>query len=450
MSLDSQTLEGIAIRQLHPINNLSDSGFEQFSAIVTVIEVPNGYNLFEIDDKENDFIFLLAGEVILRSDNMMVEKITANTDASNFPLAHQVPRKIGAIVSSPTARFIRFSVDFFNELELAPVVVKSVVAKTTEKTEQNNMGDDIDNQDDDWMETLLLSPLFQLLPSANLQKILISLEEKTFKKGEIVIKQGDVGDYYYLIRKGKCLISRKPSPSAKEIRLARLQVKDTFGEDALISGEPRSVTVSAITNLIVQRLEREHFLKLIKTPLIHALSYKDLIKEKESGTFLLDVRPEKEFKANHMEGAVNIPAFSLRMQLKSLNRDNKIIVICHDGKGSEVSCFFLLKNGFDAVILKEGMKKVPNNISQEAATYDIGDDLGLEPKPIMTLERSQKPPDKKPTHAANTLKTENSRLKKSNQELAQKNAHLNEQLAALKQHVNQLDDIVTTIKGVLL
>jgi len=54
---------------------------------------------------------------------------------------------------------------------------------------------------DDWMTELLRSPIFQRLPPTNSQKILMSLEAVHFSKGEIIVDQGSMGDYYYLIKK---------------------------------------------------------------------------------------------------------------------------------------------------------------------------------------------------------------------------------------------------------
>ncbi len=110
--------------------------------------------------------------------------------------------------------------------------------------------DETEGDPDDWMTALLRSPIFQRLPPANLQKILMGLEAVHFKKGEIILEQGGTGDYYYLIKNGQCLLTRKPSPNAKEIKLAQLTNGDTFGEDALLSGAPRNVTITALTDIV--------------------------------------------------------------------------------------------------------------------------------------------------------------------------------------------------------
>ncbi|CAA9892718.1 Rhodanese-like domain-containing protein (fragment) [Candidatus Methylobacter favarea] len=126
---------------------------------------------------------------------------------------------------------------------------------------------------DDWMTALLKLPVFQCLPPINLQKILMSMEMISFNKGEIIVEQDSAGDYFYLIKSGECQLARKPSPTAKDIKLARLRNGDTFGEDALISDAPRNVTITALTDMSLLRLEKKHFLSWVKKPSLKFVNY---------------------------------------------------------------------------------------------------------------------------------------------------------------------------------
>ena len=126
--------------------------------------------------------------------------------------------------------------------------------------------EETNNNSNDWMTALLVSPIFQCLPPANLQKIILSMEAVDFKKDEVILNQGSAGDYYYLIKNGQCLCTRKSSPTAKEIKLRQLAAGDTFGEDALISGAPRDLTITALTDVSLLRLDKQQFVTLIKEP----------------------------------------------------------------------------------------------------------------------------------------------------------------------------------------
>ncbi len=89
---------------------------------------------------------------------------------------------------------------------------------------------------DDWMTTLLQTKAFHRIPPANIQAIFMRLERVPFKPGEVIIKQGDEGDFFYIIVSGKCIVTRETPLNRDGIKLAELGVGDTFGEEALIAG----------------------------------------------------------------------------------------------------------------------------------------------------------------------------------------------------------------------
>ena len=49
---------------------------------------------------------------------------------------------------------------------------------------------------------------FASLPPANIQALLAKFNRIAAKRGQTIIKQGDPGDYYYLIESGRCRVSR--------------------------------------------------------------------------------------------------------------------------------------------------------------------------------------------------------------------------------------------------
>ena len=71
----------------------------------------------------------------------------------------------------------------------------------------------------------------------------MKMEEFPVKKGEVVIKQGDDGDYYYIIRRGVAKVSRT-TKSGESIVIAELKVGNAFGEEALVSDVKRNASVT--------------------------------------------------------------------------------------------------------------------------------------------------------------------------------------------------------------
>jgi len=209
----------------------------------------------------------------------------------------------------------------------------------------------------DWMESLLRSPIFQNLPPVYLQQILINLHDVRYKPGDVIIEQGEVGEHFYLIRSGWCTLTRKASERSKAVRLLDLGENETFGEDALLSGEPRSVTITASSDMLLSRIAKEHFIKLIKTPALKYIEYAELAGEQNNGAIVLDIRDASDYEKGHIAGSQNIPFFSLRLHGKELKaQDKKVIVVCKDGALSEAAAFVLLKNKVEVQILSKGMQ----------------------------------------------------------------------------------------------
>ena len=109
---------------------------------------------------------------------------------------------------------------------------------------------------DDWMTTLLQTKAFHRIPPANIQAIFMRMQRTPCRAGEVVIKQGDEGDYFYVIVQGKCAVTRETPLNREGIKLAELSVGDTFGEEALIAEAKRNATVTMLTDGVLMRLEQ--------------------------------------------------------------------------------------------------------------------------------------------------------------------------------------------------
>jgi len=312
-----------------------------------------------------------------------------------------------------------------------------------------------ETQDDsgDWMTALLRSPIFQRLPPTNLQKILMSLEAVHFSKGEVIVSQGSRGDYYYLIKNGQCELTRRPSPNAKEIRLAQLATGDTFGEDSLLSDAPRNVTITALTDISLLRLNKQHFVSLIKEPSLKFVTYPEMQEAVRQGAILLDVRTPDDYQNHHLDGSINEPFFSLRMQLKTLNRNRPIIVVCGDGKTSEAAVFLLLRNKINAMILSGGMAAIPSAPEHRITPADELDIIDDRPESL-----HQKHPISSSGSAQDNqirlLQSEIEALKMTNQQLNDKcmklefdKQHAEKQARILHKQLEKLTQVLDKLKG---
>ena len=79
--------------------------------------------------------------------------------------------------------------------------------------------------------------------------------------GEVVIRQNDSGDLFYIVRDGEAVVYETNEKGKKKVN--HLFKSDFFGEAALFSNEPRKASVEAITNLKCLTLKRETFIDIL-------------------------------------------------------------------------------------------------------------------------------------------------------------------------------------------
>ena len=81
-------------------------------------------------------------------------------------------------------------------------------------------------------------------------------------KGEVIIKQGDAGDEFFIILQGECVVSKQEgNEPPKEV--GRLRSGSYFGEMALMQNAPRAATVTAGDNCKLVKLDRPSFQRLL-------------------------------------------------------------------------------------------------------------------------------------------------------------------------------------------
>jgi len=100
-------------------------------------------------------------------------------------------------------------------------------------------------------------PMFEPLSLAVLEQLAGGLQEVTYPKGTAIIRQGDPGDAFYVLIDGTVQVDRDGA------HVADMGAGDSFGEVALISGEPRNATVSAAEDCRAYRLECASFLTAV-------------------------------------------------------------------------------------------------------------------------------------------------------------------------------------------
>ncbi len=105
------------------------------------------------------------------------------------------------------------------------------------------------------------SKLFGGLAEETLDHIAAQFSRTNAKAGEDIITEGERGQAYYVVASGEAVVIKGSGVTQRELR--RLVHGDGFGEMALVSDEPRSATVRAVTDMELLCLDREHFTVLM-------------------------------------------------------------------------------------------------------------------------------------------------------------------------------------------
>ncbi len=431
MTIEIPSPDASVIRTFFPLCRLPQINFNQLCRNLEVKTIKPGDFIFQLGQEQNQLVYILSGKVSLQLKEFKLESIQAGTEAARFALAHQIPRKVNACAETKT-RYVCINVDTVKMLQQQGTISEDSSEMIVEETEEN---------DQDWMTTLLKSPIFRALPPANLQRILMNLQSLDYSKGETIIRQGEPGDFYYLIKKGECLLLRQPSPKIKPIKLGELKAQDTFGEDAIISGQPRSVSIIAKTDVSLLRLDKENFLELIKKPSLKFIDLDTAQQKVSQGGILIDLRSPDEFNKQHLENSINIPFFSLRMHLNTLDRNQPCILICEDGKISEAAAFLLLRKKFNAWILQGGLPAESAALTdQEQASFSIDDGIEIDVKTIPETNGAamQASEPEETLSATNPEPISTESLQQRINELEQQCARLQSEKDAIQQKYQQL------------
>ena len=211
---------------------------------------------------------------------------------------------------------------------------------------------------DDWMSSMLRTKALHNIPPANIQKMFISLEEVAYQQGDVVIKQDDEGDYFYVIAQGECQVLRESPAKPEGVPVATLSKGATFGEEALISSAKRSSTVKMLTDGSLMRLSKENFVELLKAPLLQTVTFEEAKQKVVHGAKIIDVKMPAEFRKWNIKGSMNIPLFALRKKIDDLDHALEYIVVCDNGGRSSSASYILHVSGINAFVLEDGLQRL--------------------------------------------------------------------------------------------
>ncbi len=348
-------VDKILLKSLIPPSALNRENFQELAGKTYVESIPAGKTIFKEGENDRNSIYLLEGEISLRSNKGTKQSVKSGTDISKHPIANQQPRNCTS-VAQINSKIIRIDADLLDILLTWDQLSGIEVGEIQIEEESSDDG----SSDSDWMTRILQSKAFLQVPPANIQAMFMRMEEVTVKSGDVIIKQGEQGDYYYIIKRGKSKVMRT-SKTGSELVLATLGDGDAFGEEALLSEATRNANIVMTTDGVLMRLSMSDFNEFLKEPMLSwvtASQVKKLIKE---GAVIIDVRLDSEHKNSGIKGSINIPLFMLRLKVESLDINKKYVMYCDTGRRSSAAAFLLSERGFQSFCLQGGLAALGAN-----------------------------------------------------------------------------------------
>jgi CRP-like cAMP-binding protein len=334
------------LKTFAPLDGLKRENLLALSKKVRVRTLTAGRLLFKEGDTDKRTIWLVSGMLELREGDRTVGIVHGGTPETRSALSPQLPRRMSARAMDEVS-YLSIDSDLLDVMITWDQTGTYEVAELQAQLE--NAGGD------DWMTTLLQTKAFHRIPPANIQAIFLRMQRVPFRTGEVVIKQGDEGDFFYVIVNGRCLVTRETPLNKDGLKLAELGVGDTFGEEALIAEAKRNATVTMLSDGVLMRLAKQDFRELMNEPLLQWVGYDQARDIVARGGKWLDVRLPSEFQNLRIEEAVNIPLYFIRLKLSALDRKVAYVVYCDTGRRSSAAAYILVERGFEAYVLKGGI-----------------------------------------------------------------------------------------------
>lgn len=106
--------------------------------------------------------------------------------------------------------------------------------------------------------TLKQVPLFSGMDDEELGGVRGIMDENVFAPGQVIIREGEPGDYFYVITKGSVQYLTSDA-RGQELVLDEAGPGAFFGELSMLTGQPRAVRVRAVDEVATLALDREEF-----------------------------------------------------------------------------------------------------------------------------------------------------------------------------------------------
>jgi len=332
------------LKLFSPFNKQPEQVLAKIAEKSAMRQFRHGELLFKEGDTETKTFYLVSGEV---------EMLPAG--GSSIAISSISPQSIKALSNDKPRRSTVKAVGKVITIEMDDEVLNTVSGSI--HSDSYKVDDISITQEDDWMTRFVQYLDALKLPVQNIQYIMSHLQEVPVRKGTVIVRQGDIGDHYYIVKKGVCKVVWQSQPGAKPVELVTLKEGAGFGEEALINDGTRNASIVMVVDGVLMRLAKSTFISQVVDPLLNYVIYRDIEKNLGKDTLLVDVRDPEEAKRTKLPHTVNIPFKLLRKIAPTLDPEKHYIVYL-DRENLKVTAFLMTQFGLRVSVLKDSFDDI--------------------------------------------------------------------------------------------
>ena len=300
------------LKGLSPFSALSDANFIKIAARGEIKSQPAGALLFKRFSNDADSHWLLTGQLNLVNDAFENRAFTESDSQTYGAVDDFQPHTVSAVCETPCAVFT-LSKTVQSEIE--------TLLEAAAITAENSLS--IGN----WMERLLSTPLFEFIPPTNIQELFKRFKTRQVTSGEIIIKQGEPGDYFYMIKTGS--VSVHVEMNGKVNQVAKLTAGQSFGQDALVSDLPRNATIMATAPCELGMLTEADFEDLLLSPVIEVITpaeIEEAVRVQGTQVQILNLYQPDDLQPEAAAEELAIPFMALRNHIHEFSKEIVYVV----------------------------------------------------------------------------------------------------------------------------
>jgi len=348
-----------ALVEFSPFDSLDTVYLEKVVEQVRTINISKGKLIFRRGKPAASRYYLLEGQVDLVDAGFETTLRVAQDSNNRYALTETSPTQVSAVAKSEVV-LLEVDTDFLDltlAMSQAPKEDAAMAAIQSTPMEDVHLSQahvQVEEEGVDWMSCLLNTPLFRQVPPAHIQQLFTCFQSLAAKAGDVIIREGEEGDYFYVVEQGQAQVSSVVGHV--DVVLAP---GDYFGEEALVGNTTRNATIAMKSDGRLMRLNKKDFTTLLHEPVQKYISWDTLRGLSDTAYQLIDVRLPVEFRHLHLDKSRNMPLMTLRQKLVGLDTERQYVVSDDAGRRAHLAAYLMCQAGLDVSILTNAVTHYP-------------------------------------------------------------------------------------------